>query len=313
MNPNPRAPKVSVVLVFLNEENFLAEAVDSVYQQSYSDWELILVDDGSTDGSSSLARSFSEKEPGRVFYVEHEGHINKGMSSSRNRGRSCSRGEYIAFLDADDTLMPNALSEQVDILQANASAALVYGPSLYWRSWEGDREQGGGDALQKLGAYVDQIVRPPSLLLQFLENEARTPGGAMIRKCAFDDVQGYVEAFRGMHEDQAFFSRFFRRFPAYVSGNCWRRYRQHSSSCVSVTKKAGVYSRARMEFLEWLMSDLSPGEPFFEEITSAVERQIGEEKDGTADAARGTLNRVVGPGLLGRLRVWARSLLRVLA
>src|SRR5206468_2884667 len=80
------APTVSVVVIFLNAERFLDEAIQSVMGQTYPHWELLLVDDGSTDGSSAIARGYTERQPNRVRYLEHPGHRNAGMSASRNLG-----------------------------------------------------------------------------------------------------------------------------------------------------------------------------------------------------------------------------------
>ena len=94
---------VSVIVCFLNEERFLAEAVQSVLGQTFADWELLLVDDGSCDASSVIARQLAATDPGRFDYIEHADHRNLGLSASRNAGIRRARGRYIAFLDADDT------------------------------------------------------------------------------------------------------------------------------------------------------------------------------------------------------------------
>jgi len=120
-------PLVSVVAIFLNGERFLDEAIQSVIAQSYPHWELLLVDDGSTDGSSALARAWAEREPHRVRYLEHPGHRNHGMSASRNLGLHHARGEYLALLDADDVWLPGKLARQVEILQAHPGVGLLFG------------------------------------------------------------------------------------------------------------------------------------------------------------------------------------------
>src|SRR5690348_3334121 len=96
------SPLVSVIIIFWNAEPFLAEAVASVVAQSYPDWELLLVDDGSTDGSTALAQQIVVRDPQRMRYLEHPGHANRGMSATRNLGIAQARGTYLAFLDADD-------------------------------------------------------------------------------------------------------------------------------------------------------------------------------------------------------------------
>src|ERR1043165_10106697 len=106
------APAVTAITIFLNEEKFLVEAVESVLAQSSQDWELLLVDDGSSDGSTEIARSYAERHPDRIRRLEHPGHANRGMSASRNLGVSQARGRYVGFLDADDVWLPGQLAEQ---------------------------------------------------------------------------------------------------------------------------------------------------------------------------------------------------------
>src|SRR5215211_5603498 len=92
-------PRVSAIIIFLNAEKFIEEAIESVFGQTYDDWELLLVDDGSTDYSTQIALRYAEHYPEKVRYLEHPGHENRGMSAARNLGLSHARGEYVAFLD----------------------------------------------------------------------------------------------------------------------------------------------------------------------------------------------------------------------
>src|SRR5919109_771721 len=121
------APEVSVVVIFKDAEDFLAEAIESVCAQTFPAWELLLVDDGSTDASTAIARGHAEQDSGRVRYFEHPGHVNLGMSATRNLGVSRARGELVTFLDADDVLVPTALEEAVAILRAHPRVGMVYG------------------------------------------------------------------------------------------------------------------------------------------------------------------------------------------
>ena len=95
-------PLVSVVLIFWNAERFIAEAIESVFAQTYRTWELLLVDDGSSDSSTTIARSYSERDPQHMHYLEHPGHVNHNMSASRNLGIGNAQKAYVAFLDTDD-------------------------------------------------------------------------------------------------------------------------------------------------------------------------------------------------------------------
>jgi glycosyltransferase involved in cell wall biosynthesis len=125
---------VSVVAIFLNAKRFIEEAIESVFAQTDNRWELLLVDDGSTDGSAAIARRYAERHPEQVCYLEHLGHVNRGMSASRNLGVSNARGKYIAFLDADDVWLPHKLEQQIPILDSQPEAAMVYGLSQFSRS-----------------------------------------------------------------------------------------------------------------------------------------------------------------------------------
>src|SRR4029077_761054 len=122
-----RRPLVSAILIFFNEERFLSEAIESVLAQSYSSWELLLVDDGSTDASTGIARRYSEQHAQRVLYLEHPAHRNRGMSASRNLGIQHANGEYIALLDADDVWLSHKLERQLAILEEQTEAVMVYG------------------------------------------------------------------------------------------------------------------------------------------------------------------------------------------
>src|SRR5206468_4606745 len=140
-------PLVSVIMIFLNEERFIREAVESVLKQTYKNWELIFVDDGSTDGSTAIARQFARNYPQRIRYFEHKDHQNLGMSLSRNRGFDESRGRYIAILDADDVLFPQALKEQVETLEGYPDVSMVYGRVQKWHSWSMQAEEKRLDSL----------------------------------------------------------------------------------------------------------------------------------------------------------------------
>ncbi len=83
-------PLISCIIIFFNAgDKFFIEAIQSVFAQTYENWELLLVDDGSTDGSTDIAISYTQKYPEKVFYLEHEGHQNRGMSATRNLGKRC--------------------------------------------------------------------------------------------------------------------------------------------------------------------------------------------------------------------------------
>jgi glycosyltransferase involved in cell wall biosynthesis len=157
------APSVSVVLIFFDDERFLPEAIEGVFQQTYQDWELILADDGSSDGTA-IARRCAAEHPDRVMYVDHDGHANRGPSATRNLGVRAAKGRYVAVLDSDDVWEPEKLAEQVAILDTNPEVGLVVGTSRYWWSCAGD-EATRSDRLMPIGAPPDRVHQPPELAL----------------------------------------------------------------------------------------------------------------------------------------------------
>jgi glycosyltransferase involved in cell wall biosynthesis len=254
-------PVVSVVVIFLNAEKFIGEAIESVYAQSYENWELLLVDDGSTDGSTDIALRYAERRPEKVRYLEHDNHQNRGMSATRNLGIRHARGRYIALLDADDVWLPDKLKQQVAILDEEAEAALVYGASEYWRSWTGNPQDSQSDSTPPLGIAPGTLVRPPTLLIRSLDATARTPCPSdwLVRREVVQRVGGFEEHFRGayqLYEDQAFLAKVYLTVPVFVAGMCWDKYRQHPDSCVSVVKKTGHKYSAGLYYLKWLAAYL---------------------------------------------------------
>lgn len=116
------AKLVSVILPTYQREKLLAEAIQSVLSQSYKDWELWVIDDGSTDQTAELVRCFREKD-GRIRYFHQS---NSGPASARNKGMELSQGEFIAFLDSDDLWLPVKLQKQMEIFHGKPEIGFVY-------------------------------------------------------------------------------------------------------------------------------------------------------------------------------------------
>lgn len=118
-----KIPKVSVVIPVYNGEKFLSEAIESVINQTYSNWEIIVVNDGSTDGSIDILSNYNRKLSWKFYVINQK---NYGPSIARNRAITKAKGEYIAFLDSDDTWLPEKLKKQVEFLELNRNIVLVY-------------------------------------------------------------------------------------------------------------------------------------------------------------------------------------------
>jgi glycosyltransferase involved in cell wall biosynthesis len=252
------APRVSIITIFLDEEQFLDEAIASVAAQTFDDWELLLVDDGSTDRSTTIAREAAAAAPSRIRYVQHPGGTNRGMSASRNRGIAEARGELIAFIDGDDVWLPEKLSEQVAVFDAEPEAEMVYGRTLIWHSWDPGAVQ--PDYFYPLGVEPNRLYRPPQLFPVLVRNRAQTPTtlNAIVRRSLVERVGGFVESFAGMFEDQVFFAKVHLAAATYVDDRTWARYRQHERSCSARSASSAPSNgmtpdlRARKTFLDWL-------------------------------------------------------------
>jgi glycosyltransferase involved in cell wall biosynthesis len=114
-------PKVSVIVPVYNQKPFIRETVDSVLAQDYDNLELLLSDDGSTDGTSEILREYEANEPHRVKVVASQ--RNTGIAGAFNRAVEVHRGEYIAWLGGDDVMLPGKLARQVALLQARPDVA----------------------------------------------------------------------------------------------------------------------------------------------------------------------------------------------
>lgn len=118
--------KVSVILPSYNYEKFISEAIDSVLAQTYQDWELIIVDDGSRDGSVAVIEQYTKRTPDKIKLFFHEGRQNKGMVETYKLGlRNCT-GDTVAFLEADDSWGPDNLAAKVEVLEKYPEVAVVH-------------------------------------------------------------------------------------------------------------------------------------------------------------------------------------------
>jgi glycosyltransferase involved in cell wall biosynthesis len=272
-------PRVSVISIFFNAETFFAEAIESVIAQSFRDWELLLIDDGSTDTSTEIAKRYARQYPGQIHYLEHPGHANRGMSATRNLGIAHAGGEFIGFIDSDDVWNPNKLAEQVEILDREPDVDLVCGSTLYWRSWHS-----GADVLKPSGHVQNVAVpRPEPMLHLYPLGDATPPcpSDILVRATAIKAVGGFEEHFSGprqMYEDQAFLAKLYLRSSVYFSSSTWLKYRIHDQSCVSSVKRAGQYHLVRRYFLNWLKSYLQNASFHDDRIENAIELALRNSK-----------------------------------
>jgi glycosyltransferase involved in cell wall biosynthesis len=298
-----KQPLISVVLCFYNEEKFLKEAIDSVMNQDYENWELILVDDGSSDNSTNIACKFANEHPDKILYLEHPHHANRGLSASRNVGIKKTNGEFVAFIDADDVWLPEKLSEQIKIFDNNPEVTVILEASEYWRSWNSNDEQ---DIIIPIGAK-EGVYSPPNLMTTLYplgKGSAPCPSGIMARKVVFRRCS-FEENFRGMYqmyEDQAFLCKVYLKETVYVSEASHNRYRQRPSSLVSSVHHSGNYHLVRKFYLNWFQAYLTHHPVEYKEVNKLLSRALASYRLTWFKRMRSEVPRLV-KSLIARLLV----------
>jgi len=247
---------VSCIIIFFNAEKFLEEAIESVFAQTYENWELLLVDDGSTDSSTTIALNYAEKYPEKVMYLEHEGHQNRGMSATRNLGIQNAKGDYIAFLDADDIWLPYKLEQQIPIIESMPKAAMLYGSTYYWYSWTGDPDDIQRDhVVENEDAPTIRMIQPIEFLTLFINNHILKPptSSLIVLRNLASRIGGFEETAPNIIEDQVFIAKMSLEAPVVVVKGVFERYRQHLDSCTFIAENiTGEDFKARQTYLNWL-------------------------------------------------------------
>ena len=144
-------PKVSVVIPTYNRADFICDAIESVLAQTYKDYEVIVVDDGSTDNTREVLKKYGD----RIKYIYQE---NKRQGAARNTGIKNSTGEYIAFLDSDDTWLPHKLEKDVACIESDSKIGLVYSNVVKVYSSTGKPLYEKTDTVKPTGDVLEQVV-----------------------------------------------------------------------------------------------------------------------------------------------------------
>jgi glycosyltransferase involved in cell wall biosynthesis len=227
-------PKVSVVLPVFNGTRFLREAITSVLDQRFKDFELIAVDDGSTDGSAAI---LSEYPQIRVLTQK-----NAGQSSARNRGISVASGEMIALIDQDDRWHPTKLSRQIDALDAMPHVGMHYS------DMDAIDERGNLETRRIIAAA--RLEHPKRSIVDCLRQDMFIiPTAVMFRRRIFDQVGGFDERLSGYEDDDLFL----RMFPLTCFEFCpeslvqWRTYSSSYSHSERMERSRRIYIKKLVE------------------------------------------------------------------
>lgn len=251
-------PLVSVIIPFHREENFLEETLLSVLNQTFQDWEILLIDDASPDDSRTIAERYARSYPEKIFHLFHENYSNRGVCRSRNLGIEQSRGEFIAYLDADDVWTKEKLQNQLKLFAENPEASVILEASVYWYSWNAPQRH---DVCIRVGYEQDRIYSPPELVHQLYPlgtGAAPCPSGIIVRRSVHERSL-FVEDFIGdtaVYEDQAFLAQLYMKEKIYISSKANNLYRQRRNSQVSTAHDQGRYYEVRRFYLDWFDSYL---------------------------------------------------------
>ncbi|HVR40541.1 MAG TPA: glycosyltransferase [Thermoanaerobaculia bacterium] len=192
---------VSVLVPAYNYAAFLRDALDSVLAQTFDDWECVIVDDGSTDDTATVAREYAQRDS--RFRVVHQ--ENRGLAAARNTAIANSRGELVQFLDADDRLAPRKLERHVEFLRAHPETDIVYSEVAFFRTEEPQRLMASlqGKLSRSLMARVHGNDEARAKLQHY---NIMPVLAAMVRRSVFD-VAGTFDEGVPAHEDYGFWIR----------------------------------------------------------------------------------------------------------
>ena len=229
MSIDENRPVVSVILPIYNGERYLQDALDSVFAQTFCDYEVVCVDDGSIDQSLQILAQYGSRLT--VFRQP-----NAGQGAARNYGVHVSAGRYLAFLDQDDRWYPHKLAQQVDVLEASKATVMVYCNS--------DRMNADG-RITDVGTTKEEQPRARESLLGRLIGEGLVlPSSMLVRREVFDRVGGFDPQLRGF-EDFDLCARLTQQgYIAFLEKSGFS-YRVHEGCFHQVSGGAITYSRER--------------------------------------------------------------------
>jgi hypothetical protein len=245
-------PRVSVVIPTYNRASYLIEAVESVLAQTYRDFEVIVIDDGSTDNTPEVASGF----PPEVKYFRQE---NQGQSASRNRGIKLAQGEYTIFLDSDDVLLENTLQKSVTFLDEHPEAGFC-GGQFYTIDENGRplrQKKPRGPRATFIRAGKDEITH---LLVGTGGMHLST---VLIRRSCFEEV-GLFDTSLPMSEDWDMWIRLSKKFSVGHLAEPMAKIRFHSQN-ITATTGVGVVQSAHTAVLESVFQDAKLG-PLYEHL-----------------------------------------------
>ena len=234
---------ISVITPTYNRARFLPAAVASVLSQTFGDFELIIVDDGSEDNTPDVLKPFFADR--RVRYVYQE---NQGQSHARNLALKQATGDFIAFLDSDDVWAPDKLEKQLAVFRANSEVDIVHGDEAIIN------EQGSVVSLQNMRRYSGRITR------YLLADNSVSITTALVRRRCFDEMGGFDTSV-GVADDYELWLRFSARYCYQYEPGIVASYRVMADQISSDKRRRyAANERIIQQFLARYGEVLSPGE-----------------------------------------------------
>jgi len=208
------SPKVSINLCCYNSEKHLRETLESIVNQTYKDWELVIINDGSTDSTESIIKEYIEKGYPIIYHYQE----NHGLGYSRNEALKRSNGDYIAFIDHDDIWLPDKLSKQIICFEKYPEIDFIY--TNFWLYYESHKKK-----------VVNYRKRQPSghVFEQFLYKYPVGLLTAMIRKKSLERLDNYFDDRLNLCEEYDLFMRLLYHTKAYYMDEPLAIYRIHSN------------------------------------------------------------------------------------
>ncbi len=210
--------KVSVIIPTYNRASMVGDAIESVLKQDLDDIEIIVVDDGSKDETERVVRRYLQSRGDKVRYLKQE---NKGVAAARNKGIDAARGEYIAFLDSDDTWMTTTLGEKIAYLDKNPQIGMAFCNGIEKTAAGAERKITETLLRHREKVMANDLERAFEMLM---ESNFIGVSGVMVRKRCLEDVGAFDEALPSV-EDFELWLRITVKHKVHYFHEClyWRR------------------------------------------------------------------------------------------
>lgn len=182
-------PTVSINLCCYNSEKYLEETLQSIFAQTYKDWELIVINDGSSDSTEIIIQEYINQGYPIIYHYQ----VNKGLGYSRNEALKRSRGQFIAFIDHDDIWMPEKLERQIPLFYRDSKTAIVASNAILFNE------------KSKNALFCKKKPKPGYVFGELLANYFICLSTAVIRRSALDDLDEWFDSrFRHIEEAELF-------------------------------------------------------------------------------------------------------------